>query len=527
MLSDSDASLLITESKVTELGQPFTGRMVLLDAEWPQISGESRENPRVQIDQENLAYVIYTSGSTGRPKGVAICHRSAVAFLSWAQEVFSGQELKGVLASTSICFDLSVFEIFVPLSCGGRVIVVENALDLPGLSADSGITLVNTVPSAITELLRTNGVPETVRTVNLAGEALQGSLVKQIYRQSNVELVRNLYGPTEDTTYSTYARMRKDEADGNVTIGSPIASTRAYVLDDEMGLAPVGVVGELYLGGNGLARGYLNRPDLTAERFVPDPFSATAGGRLYSTGDLVRYRVDGQLDFLGRRDHQVKIRGFRIELGEIETALNDHEGVEDSLVMAREDASGNQSLVGYVVRAAEAAVDGAELRRGLRQSLPEYMVPSSIMVLPSWPLTANGKLDRKALPDSGMADRASAFVAPQNEMEKSIATLWQDLLHMEKVGIFDNFFDLGGHSLLAVRVHAALRESTGQPLLLTDLFKYPTVAALAKRLTEGADQQKSGIAKDDADLRKLQLGKTRIEMRARRARAPQSIHEEL
>jgi amino acid adenylation domain-containing protein len=527
MLSDSDASLLITESKFTELGQSFTGRMVLLDAEWPQVSGESRENPRVQIDQENLAYVIYTSGSTGRPKGVAICHRSAVAFLSWAQEVFSSEELKGVLASTSICFDLSVFEIFVPLSCGGRVIVIENALELAGLSADSGVTLVNTVPSAITELLRTNGVPETVRTVNLAGEALQGGLVRQIYQQSNVELVRNLYGPTEDTTYSTYARMRNDEADGNVTIGSPIANTRTYVLDDEGGLAPVGVVGELYLGGAGLTRGYLNRPELTAERFVPDPFSATAGGRLYSTGDLVRYRVDGQLDFLGRRDHQVKIRGFRIELGEIETALKDHEGVEGSLVMAREDVSGNQSLVGYVVRAAEAAVDGAELRRSLRQSLPEYMVPSSIMVLPSWPLTANGKLDRKALPDSSMADRASAFVAPQNEMEKSIAALWQDLLHVEKVGIFDNFFDLGGHSLLAVRVHAALRESTGQSLLLTDLFKYPTVAALAKCLTEGADQQKPEIAKDDPELRKLQLGKTRIEMRARRARAPQSIHEEL
>jgi acyl carrier protein len=320
--------------------------------------------------------------------------------------------------------------------------------------------------------------------------------------------------------------MRKNEADGNVTIGSPISNTRAYVLDDEMGLAPVGVVGELYLGGDGLARGYLNRPELTAERFVPDPFNATAGGRLYSTGDLVRYRVDGQLDFLGRRDHQVKIRGFRIELGEIEAALKNHAGVEDSLVMAREDASGNQSLVGYVVRSAE-AVDGAELRRSLRQSLPEYMVPSSIMVLPSWPLTANGKLDRKALPNSGMAERESIFVAPQNEAEESIAALWQDLLHVEKVGIFDNFFDLGGHSLLAVRVHAALRESTGQSLLLTDLFKYPTVAALAKRLTEGADLQKPEIAKDNAELRKLQLGKTRIEMRARRARAPQSIHEEL
>jgi acyl-coenzyme A synthetase/AMP-(fatty) acid ligase len=420
-----------------------------------------------------------------------------------------------------------VFEIFVPLSCGGKIILVENALELAGLSAESGITLVNTVPSAITELLRTNSIPQTVRSVNLAGEALQGSLVKQIYQQSNVELVRNLYGPTEDTTYSTYARMRRDEADGNVNIGSPIANTQAYVLDNEMELAPVGVVGELYLGGDGLARGYLNQPELTAERFVPDPFSATAGGRLYSTGDLVRYRVDGQLEFLGRRDHQVKIRGFRIELGEIEAALKNHEGVADSLVMARKDASGSQSLMGYVVHSAEASVDGADLRRSLRHSLPDYMVPSTIMVLPSWPLTANGKLDRKALPDSGMVGRESAFVAPQSETERSIAALWQDLLHVEKVGIFDNFFDLGGHSLLAVRVHAALRESTGQPLLLTDLFKYPTVAALAKRLTEGADQQKPEGAKDNAELRKLQLGKTRIEKRARRARAPQSIHEEL
>ena len=527
MLSDSDASLLVAESKFAELGRSFARRVVHLDNDWPQIAGESHENPSVKTDQENLAYVIYTSGSTGRPKGVAICHRSAVAFLYWAREIFSRDELAGVLASTSICFDLSVFEIFIPLSCGGRVIIVENALELSRLSADSGVTLVNTVPSAITELLRTNAIPETVRTVNLAGEALQGSLVKQIYQQPNVERVLNLYGPTEDTTYSTYAGMRNDEADENVPIGRPITNTRAYVLDEEMVLAPVGVVGELYLGGDGLARGYLSRPELTAERFVPDPFSPRSGARMYTTGDLARYRVDGQLEFLGRRDHQVKIRGFRIELGEIESALKGHEGVEDSLVMAREDASGNQSLVGYVVRSTNATLDGAELRRSLRQTLPEYMVPSTIMVLPAWPLTANGKLDRKALPNPGMADRESAFVAPQNEAEKSIATLWQDLLHVEKVGIFDNFFDLGGHSLLAVRVHAALRESTGQPLLLTDLFKYPTVAALAKHLTKSAEQQKPVVAQDNAELRKLQLGKTRIETRARRARAPQSVHEEL
>jgi acyl carrier protein len=318
--------------------------------------------------------------------------------------------------------------------------------------------------------------------------------------------------------------IRNDCADWGVSIGRQITNTQLYVLDGEMGLAPIGVVGELYIGGDGLSRGYLNRPELTAERFVPNPFSAAAGARLYYTGDLVRYRADGQLEFLGRRDHQVKIRGFRIELGEIEAALNRYEGVEDSLVMARADASGSQTLVGYVV--AGATADGAEIRRGLRQNLPEYMVPSIVMVLPAWPLNANGKVDRKALPNPEAADRESAFVAPQSEMEKSIATLWQELLHLEKVGIFDNFFDLGGHSLLAVRVHAALRESTGRPLLLTDLFKYPTVAALASHLTQGKKQPDN--AKDNPELRKLQLGKARLEMRSRkRERAPQAVHEEL
>jgi amino acid adenylation domain-containing protein len=482
MLGDSDASLLVTESKFIELGRSLAGRVVLLDNDWPLITGESHENPRVKMDQENLAYVIYTSGSTGRPKGVAICHRSAVAFLSWAQQVFNRDELTGVLASTSICFDLSVFEIFVPLSCGERVIMVENALELARLSSSSGVTLVNTVPSAISELLRANAIPETVRTVNLAGEALQGSLVRQIYRQPNVERVLNLYGPTEDTTYSTYARMRNDEEDGNVSIGSPIANTHAYVLDDELGLAPVGVVGELYLGGDGLARGYLNRPELTAERFVPDPFSAKDGGRLYSTGDLVRYRVDGQLEFLGRRDHQVKIRGFRIELGEIESALKHHAGVEDSLVMAREDASGNQSLVGYVVRAAEAAVDGAELRRSVRQTLPEYMVPSTIMVLPSWPLTQNGKLDRRALPAPEMDFHAvHGDEPPQGDVETMLAAIWAEALRLNHVNRHDDFFRLGGHSLLTLRVVRLLQER-GFIITVADMFANPTIESLAAKL---------------------------------------------
>jgi amino acid adenylation domain-containing protein len=523
MLRDARASLLVTQEKFTELSHGFSGKTVMLDGAWQQNGGENLGNPRFKMDQEHPAYVIYTSGSTGMPKGVAITHRSAVAFLYWARDVFNSDELKGVLASTSLCFDISMFEIFVPLSCGGRIILVENALALAGLDAAAGVTLLNTVPSAAHELVRAKAIPATVRTVNLAGEALQGSLVREVYQQPNVERVFNLYGPSEDTTYSTYALLRNDCADGVATIGRQITNTQLYVLDGGMGLAPIGVVGELYIGGDGLSRGYLDRPELTAERYVPNPFSATAGARLYYTGDLVRYRAEGQLEFLGRGDHQVKIRGFRIEMGEVEEALKRHEGVEDSLVMARVDASGNQTLVGYVV--AGATVDGAEVRRGLRQSLPEYMVPSVVMVLSSWPLNANGKLDRKSLPNPEAAQR-EAFVAPQNEMEKSIATLWQDLLHLEKVGIFDNFFDLGGHSLLAVRVHAALRESTGRPLLLTDLFKYPTVAALAGHLTQSKKQPDS--AKDSPELRKLQLGKARLEMRSRkRERAPQAVHEEL
>lgn len=526
MLKDSDACLLVTESKFIGMSSHFEGTAVLLDDEWSKITCESHENPRANTVQEGLAYVIYTSGSTGKPKGVAIRHRSAVALIEWAHTVFSRDELEGVLASTSLCFDLSIFEIFVPLTCGGRVIVTRDALELVQPGTADGVTLVNTVPSAIKELLRTNAIPTTVRTVNLAGEALQSSLVKQLYQLSHIERVFNLYGPTEDTTYSTYAQIRGDGPEGGVTIGSPIANTQVYILADDMTLAPVGAVGELFIGGDGLARGYLNRPDLTAERFVPDSFSGKYGARLYSTGDLVRYGREGDLEFLGRRDHQVKIRGFRIELGEIETALRNYEGVLDSQVIAREDASGTQSLLGYVVQAAGVTLDAVEVRSRLRQSLPEYMVPSAVQVLTSWPLTANGKLNRKALPSPEISGLEAAFVAPQSELEKSISALWKELLRIEKVGIFDNFFDIGGHSLLAVRLHAALRELTGEPLPVTDIFKYPTIADMARHLTHPEQRQSDGG--QDPELKSLKQGKDRLQMLSRRRpRATEPVHEDL
>ncbi|HVS00840.1 MAG TPA: amino acid adenylation domain-containing protein, partial [Thermoanaerobaculia bacterium] len=466
LLEDSGAAVLLTGEGTPDFS--FQGPRI--DVRSPVNVGEGLAPSRAGAG--NLAYLIYTSGSTGRPKAVAIEHRSAVTLVRWAREVFSPDELSGVLASTSIGFDLSVFEIFVPLSCGGRVILADNALELPRLAAAGEVTLVNTVPSAIAELVRSEGLPSSVRTVNLAGEPLPGELARRIYAQPSVERVFNLYGPSEDTTYSTWAQA---PADGSApSIGAPIAGTRAYVLDARGGLAPVGVPGELYLGGEGLARGYLGRPELTGERFVPDPFGS--GERLYRTGDLVRRRADGALDFLGRLDHQVKIRGFRIELGEVEAALLRHPGVREAVAVAREDTPGDKRLVAYV--ALEPGVEPGELRGWLARTLPEAMLPSAWVVLPALPLTPNGKVDRKALPAPERSE-ASAFTAPHSPTEELLAGIWAEVLGVERVGLQDNFFELGGHSLLAARVVSRVRSVLGVELPLRALFQQPTLGGLA------------------------------------------------
>jgi amino acid adenylation domain-containing protein len=348
MLEDSDVRLILTGGLAAESLRQQAARVVSLEADWDEISRHCEDNPGVAVCPNNLAYVIYTSGSTGRAKGVAIEHASVVTFLHWAREVFTAEEMGGMLASTSICFDLSVFEMFAPLSCGGKVILAENALHLPTLGAREEVRLINTVPSAMTELVRAGAVPESVRTVALAGEALQGRLVEEVYGFGHIGRVMNLYGPSEDTTYSTYAVMRR--GDGlSPAIGRPIANTQAYILDVEMRPVPVGVAGELCLGGEGLARGYLNRAEMTAERFIPDEYGGEEGGRLYRTGDVVRWREDGEIEYVGRMDHQVKVRGYRIELGEIEAMLRRHELVRESVVIVREDVAGDRRIVAYVV----------------------------------------------------------------------------------------------------------------------------------------------------------------------------------
>ena len=328
---------------------------VCLDTAWQLIAKESDANPESSVTVDNLAYVIYTSGSTGQPKGVAIEHRNTVAFLSWVHSAFTQEELSGVLASTSICFDLSVFEIFAPLSCGGTIIMAENALALTTIPTKSKVSLLNTVPSAINELLRLEAIPSTVRVINLAGELLRPELMRRIYESTSVRKVHDLYGPSECTTYSTWTCRT---VDGPQTIGRPIANTQIYISDAHRNPVPIGVVGELYVGGDGVARGYLKQPELTAEKFIPHPFSDQPGTRLYKTGDLARYLPDGNIEFLGRIDNQVKLRGYRIELGEVETVLGQHPMVQSSVVVVREDVAGNKRLVGLCGSAAEEIVRG-------------------------------------------------------------------------------------------------------------------------------------------------------------------------
>ncbi|HXJ38192.1 MAG TPA: amino acid adenylation domain-containing protein, partial [Bryobacteraceae bacterium] len=345
VIEDAAMSLVLTQEDVAHRLSSGNAACLCLDTEWSAVSQEPDTNPDVPTDQQQLAYILYTSGSTGRPKGVAIEHRSVVAFLSWAKSVFPPDELSGTLAATSICFDLSVFEIFLPLSCGGAIVLAENALALPGLPARDQVTLINTVPSSMTALLSVGGVPKSVRVVNLAGEPLSNKLVQDSYRLGTVEKVYNLYGPSEDTTYSTYVLISKG-ATQNPTIGRPISNTQVHILDERLEPVPVGTAGELCLAGDGLARGYLNRPELTAEKFIPNPFGA---GRLYRTGDLARRLTDGNIEFLGRMDYQVKVRGFRIELGEVEAALERHPAVERAVVLALPDALDELYLAAFLV----------------------------------------------------------------------------------------------------------------------------------------------------------------------------------
>ncbi|HEX7772079.1 MAG TPA: non-ribosomal peptide synthetase, partial [Pyrinomonadaceae bacterium] len=374
---------------------------------------------------------------------------------------------------------------FFPLSVGIKSILARNALELPQLPAKDEVSLMSLVPSAMAELIRAGDVPDTVKTINLGGEAVNPELPKQIYEQTGASQVLNVYGPTEDTVYSTFSLIPK-ETNGLVPIGRPIACSQVYLLDQHLQPVPVGVTAEVYLGGAGLARGYLRRPALTAEKFIPNPFATKPGARLYRTGDLARYLPDGNIQYLGRMDHQVKIRGFRIELGEIEAALAGHSIVRDVVVVMREDTPGDKRLVAYVVLNEEIASPANELRGKLKDKLPSFMIPSTFIFLEEMPLTANGKIDRKALPapDGMRPDIAESFAAPRTPIEEMMATIWSEVMEIEKVGIHDNFFSLGGHSLLATQVVNRVLDTFNVELPLRLFFETPTVAAFASYVAE-------------------------------------------
>jgi amino acid adenylation domain-containing protein len=486
MVEDAQVSVVLTEEKFLGSSQrPAVNRRptyLCIDRDWPVIEQESRKNPKTEVESNNLAYIIYTSGSTGKPKGVAIEHRNTINLLHWANTIYTAEEFRGVLASTSICFDLSIFELFCPLSWGGKVVLVENVLCLLESPSANEVTLINTVPSLMTALLSAGRLPGTVRVVNLAGEPLNQELVRQVYDSSSVEKVYDLYAPSETTTYSTFALRT---AGGLEMIGRPISNTQVYVLDSQLQLVPVGVTGELYIGGAGVARGYLNRSELTGEKFISNPFSYQSGDRLYRTGDLARYLPDGQIRLLGRNDDQVKIRGYRIELGEVEAALNQHPAVKDSVVVARvRDSLNGESLVGYVVQNRRLVSMATQLRDYLRARLPDYMIPSVFVILDALPLAPNGKIDRNVLPapDGDTRELVKEFTKPRTEIEELVAQTWREVLKLERVEIHDNFFDLGGHSLLAMRTLARLRDIFDREVPLRVFFEAPTVADLSKEI---------------------------------------------
>jgi len=523
IIEDSQPVAIITteDLKVLFSDSECKSELVCLDSQ--RFDGSSEQNTSskqyANLDlagqsSHQLAYIIYTSGSTGKPKGVAIEHRNAVNFISWAQIEFPSLGHETSFFVTSLNFDLSIFEMFGPLSSGGTVHIVDNALDIAHVRSDS--SLINTVPSAVNALLSESAIGSNVHSINMAGEPLKKSTVDAIFESTNVERVCNLYGPSETTTYSTWVSMERK--DGFIAhIGRPIANTQVYILDESNNPVAVGEVGEIYIAGDGVARGYLNRDDLTAERFLPNPFDTNGGSRMYRTGDLGRWLEDGNIEYLGRNDFQVKIRGFRIELGEIEQKLTELNEVNDVLVMAREDRPGDQSLVAYLIRTDEQKnshqeLSSAKLKQVLSQQLPDYMVPNAFVWLDEFPLTPNGKIDRASLPAPERNAMLSVnFEAPVGDTQVELAAIWQSLLNVENIGRKDNFFELGGHSLMALQLIAKVRQHFAVNITVKQLFEHPSLELFASEVeqAEASDWVEMTVSKQD-DLYDLSWAQKRL-----------------
>ncbi|HZR97744.1 MAG TPA: amino acid adenylation domain-containing protein [Chloroflexota bacterium] len=485
MLDEAAPPVVLTQARLRERLPASAARVLCLDADWAAVAGEAATAPGRAVKPEDLAYVLYTSGSTGTPKGVMVPHQGIVNRLLWMQAQYQLTPADRVLQKTPYTFDVSGWEFLWPLLTGACLVMARpDGHRDPGYLVDliqrEQITTLHFVPPMLASFLDEPGAPrcQSLRQVFCSGEALPYELQERFFARLGHAALHNLYGPTEASIDVTYWPCRRDDGRRIVPIGFPVANTRIYLLDAHGQPVPIGVPGELHIGGIQLARGYLKRPALTAEKFIPDPFGEP-GARLYKTGDLARWLPDGAIEYLGRLDHQVKLRGQRIELGEIEAVLAGHPAVREALVLAREDTPGDKRLVAYLVAAPQSAPEPEKLRAFLKDRLPDYMVPAAFVVVPAFPLTPNGKIDRRALPAPEYRGQADAFVAPRNATEEQIAAAWREVLGIAEIGIHDNFFDLGGHSLLATQLVGRLQGLFNVELPVYRVFEAQTIAAQA------------------------------------------------
>ncbi len=508
ILKDANISIVLTQAHLRHVFSDCEAQVLCLDSDWDVIvADQSGEKPACRITMENLAYTIYTSGSTGKPKGVMNTHRGILNRLFWMQDMFGLTPSDCVLHKTPFSFDVSVWELFWPLMYGATLVVArpEGHKDndyLVRTINERQVTMMHFVPSMLGLFLQAKDVDScrSLRDVVCSGEALSVDLQRRFFAKLDARL-HNLYGPTEAAVDVTSWECRRDDTANTVPIGRPVANTQIYILDRFLHLVPVGVAGELHIGGVQVARGYLNRPELTAERFVHDPFSDDPHARLYKTGDLARCRPDGAIEYLGRIDHQVKLQGFRIELGEIESLLSQHPAIRAAAVGVFGDTAADKRLAAYLVPQVGAPLSDRHLRDYLKRRLPAHMVPVAFVWLEALPLTANGKVDRRRLPvPSGKRASTATFQAPSSELERTIVDVWRDVLKVDKVGVADNFFDLGGNSFLSILAVGRLREVLGFEVPVTRLFQYPTAASLARCLQPAGTEPAAPQAIEDRAL---------------------------
>ena len=493
MLQDAKAAVVLTHARLAEGLPKDSLKVVRLDADWPAIGRESSENPGDTLTPDNTAYAIYTSGSTGNPKGVLGTHRGAINRFSWMWDAYPFEADEVSCQKTSLGFVDSIWEIFGPLLHGVKTVIVpddvlKNPPALIECLAAQKVTRLVLVPSLLRAILETCPDPQhrlpLLKYWICSGEALSLELAQKFAESMPGATLLNLYGSSEIAADSTFYRVERNDALACVPIGRPIANTQIYILDRNLQPVPVRVAGDLYVGGDGLARGYLDRADLTADKFIPDPFSRNPKARLYKTGDLARYLPDGNIEYLGRTDSQVKMRGFRIELGEIESALRECPDVKQAVVVAREDETGTRQLVAYIVPSQALALKTKDFRNALKQRLPEYMVPSAFVSLDSLPLLPNGKIDQRALPAIGQADREreSELLAPRNDLEIELVAIWKEVLGVQEISIRHDFFEMGGHSLLIPVMLARIERTLGKKLSPAAIFQAPTIEQQAALL---------------------------------------------